>query len=361
MIEAIESAISSGNYSEAAQLVQQLDPQDPWTLLYLGKVHEAQQQWDDAEAAYRDLLRQSQGPKLTLAARQGLQRLQDQRTQDRKASIAQAIASPEKAELGVLVLEAVAMEAKKEAAQHMAQIMNIDAYAARMLLPSKGVRLYRSGPIGELEFYGQQLNNQGIPAFWIPLSALRRVTVYPVCYFESFENLAGVVAQSNSSEQDTLSLKFSWTDVTRRVEGQLPIFEEVVERDRRGKLLRKEQTQDHAQFCDLHLPKQNCILRFSDAGYQFHRGASLDTIESSQSSLSQNTAWANWRLIKQIFDQKLPKTVVDNDFNSFAETAMDHPDLLDKIPAHINLFRRAETNWDPAFQLYSSLLFLHQD
>lgn len=358
-MDAIDSALMKGNYTEAARLVQTLDPQDPWTDIYQGRIQEGLQEWEKAESIFRELLRRDHGPKITLAARQGLDRLQKQRTQERKQAIAEALATPEKTEVGVLILEAIEPDAKTAAAQLMAQVMNIDPYSARLILPSKGIRLYRTGAIGELEFYGQQLKAKGIPVFWVPLSALESPTVYSVSYFETLENRAQVKVQSTGSDHET-TLQFAWAEVVQRVEGQLPIFEEVVDRDSRGKLKRKEQTQDHAYFCDLHLPKQNCILRLSDTAYQFTHGVSLNDPASSDFPLDHSTAWANWRELMHKIEQQLSHKTIWSDFTFFAETALDHPDLLAKIPAHLRLFRREDSNWDPAFQLYSALLFLQK-
>jgi tetratricopeptide (TPR) repeat protein len=355
VVEEIESALKLGNYAEAMRLVQTLDPQEPRTQLYLGQIQEALKNWEQAEQTYRFLLRENYSSKITLAARQGLERLQADRTEDRQQAISQAIAAPEKTELGVLILKAMPLADKTEAAKQMSQIMNIDPYSARMLLPSKGLRLYRAGAIGELEYYGQQLQARGIPAFWTPLSTLQSIPVYKVSYFESIGNPAHIVVSSDHTPQ---KLQFSWSDVTQRVEGQLPIFEEVVDRDTRGKLRRKEQTQDHAQFCDLHLPKQNCILRLYDIAYQFNQGISLENPTEAGHSLDQKTSWSNWRHLSQTIAQKLPQQPIFSDFEYFAETALDHPDLLSKVSAHINLFRREESDWDPAFHLYSTVLFL---
>jgi hypothetical protein len=356
-MEAIESALNHGHYAEAARLINTLDAQDPWALLYKGQLHEAQQDWEQAETLYRDALRQAQGPKITLAARQGIERLRVYRTQARKDAIAQAIAAPEKTELGVLVLEAIAAD-KTAAAQAMAQVMNIDPYAARILLPSRGMRLYRSGPIGELEFYGQRLRDKGVPAVWRSLSELQLVKVHPVLYFETTRNPVRVIVQSGLTAQQTQSIQFDWADVSQRVEAQLPIFETVLDRDVRGKLLRKEKTQDYAQFCDLHLPQQGCILRLYDAVYQFHQGVALES--DTQAPHTLNTSWANWRRLTQLIQQKLPQQTPWADFEPFAQTALDHPELLSKLSPQIDLFRREESDWDPAFQLYSALLFLAQ-
>jgi hypothetical protein len=360
VLEQIEAAIQSGNYAEVTQLLSTLDEQDPWTQLYWARLWEETDKAQQAESTYRDLLRQAENPKLTLAARQGLERLKMQQAQTRKQAISEAIADPIKTETGVLVLAPVSPEQKTQAIQAMAQIMSIEPYSARMLLPSHSIRLYRVGPIGELEFYGQQMIEKGIPVFWLPLTQLQSVNVYPVLHFESIEEMVKVSIGSEEN-QAPQSLQFKWTDVSARVEGQIPIFEEVLDRDSRGKLLRKEQTQDHANFYDLHLPQQNCILRVSDAVYQFNQGVRLETNQGGDRRRRHNlnTAWANWRQIAQILNQKLSQKTLWSTFETFAETALEHPDLLSKLPSHIDLFRREDSNWDPAFQLYSALLFLN--
>jgi hypothetical protein len=358
VLDRIEAALQAENHGEVMRLLGTLDQQDSWTQLYWARLWETTQKEDRAESTYRSLLRQAENPKLTLAARQGLERLKMQRTQLRQAAIAEAIADPVKTEIGVLVLAPVPPMQKPEAAQTMAQIMNLEPYSARMLLPSRGIRLYRVGAVGELAFYGQQLKDKGIPVFWLPLSKLQTVAVYPVLHFESIEGKTQVSVQAAEADQAPRSVQFAWSDVAARIEGQIPIFEEVLDRDARGKLLRKEKTQDHANFCDLHLPQQNCILRFSDAVYQFNRGVSLTSETSSDRSPKPNTAWANWRQLSELFSQKLLQQPVYSDFESFAEIALDYPELLSKLTAHIDLFRREESNWDPAFQLYSTLLFL---
>lgn len=357
-MDAIDAALRKGDYTKAAQLVEALDVQDPWTQIYQAKILERQQEWSNAEAILKELLRHDHGSKITLAARQGLDRLQKQRSQERKQAIAEAVAAPEKTELGVLILEPIEPAAKTAAAQAMAAIMNIDPYSARIILPSREIRLYRSGAIGELAFYGQQLQAKGVPTFWTPISALESVTVYAVTYFEAIENQAQVKVKKSGSDQET-TLCFPWSDIAQRIEGQIPIFEEVVDRDSRGKLKRKEQTQDYVNIWDLHLPKQNCILRLSDSTYQFNHGVALNS-PAQGSRLDQSTAWANWRHLTQILEQQIVHKLLASDFSAFAEAALDHPDLLDKIPANLDLFRREDSNWDPAFHLYSSLLFLRQ-
>lgn len=86
-----------------------------------------------------------------------MQRLQEIELEERKQAIVQATSNVSDTEFGVLVLEPISNELKTQAAQKFAQIMQLDPYSARLVLPSRGWRVYRSGAIGELKFYGQQL------------------------------------------------------------------------------------------------------------------------------------------------------------------------------------------------------------
>ena len=358
MIQDIAAALQRQDFAEASRLLQTLPPDDPWSQLYQGQLHEHQQAWDLAEDAYRSLLRSDSGPKISSEARQGLQRLtrlrQVQRQQQRDAAIAEA----GQTELGVLILEPMPSEAKTQAAQALAKIMQLDPYSARLLLPSHGWRLYRSGPMGEMQLYGQELRDAGIPVFWQSLQQLKQIEVHQVFYFETDVDPVRVAISNPSQPHQPLPFHFSWSDVTQQVKGQLPIFEEVVDLDPRGKLKRKEQIQDHAQFCDLHLQKRNCILRFYDTGYQFNQGIKLTTSTTPKASADQNTSWAHWRRLMAFFDEYLPDIPTWSDFAPFAEAAVEQIDHLGKFESHINLLRRAESDWDQAFQLYSGLAFL---
>jgi hypothetical protein len=155
------------------------------------------------------------------------------------------------------------------------------------------------------------------------------------------------------NEQDQLgAISFNWSEVPQRVQGLLPIFEEVVDLDYRKQLQRKVQTQDYAQFCDLHLPQRNSILRIYDSGYQFQQGIHLCPEPEKE------TTRRNWNRLLEFLNSQLPQAKLWSDFTPFAETALEQTDLLDRIKSHTNLFRRNETHWDPAFQLYSGLVFL---
>lgn len=353
MIKQVAAAFENRDYRTAAKLIKQLlkeSPEDPWVLFYLGQLYEVTEKYHESEKVYRQLLRNTVGAKIVIAAREGLQRLQEIQQQKRKQAIAQATSESDNAEQGVLVLEALSNDIKTQAAQKFAQIMQIDAYSARLLLPSRGWRLYRSGMLGELKFYGEQLLNATIPCFWVKLTDIQKIQVFQVDYFSEFDSKATVVCRNRENQLGSIS--FDWSEVKRRVKGLLPIFEEVVDRDLRGKLERKTQTQDYFQFYDLHLPSRNCILRLHDNGYEYQQGVEI-TPQSSQ-----NTIRINWNNLLKFLEKKLQKIQICSDFTSFAETTLDRAEVLDKIQPHINLLRREKSNWDPAFQLYSGLVFV---
>jgi hypothetical protein len=133
--------------------------------------------------------------------------------------------------------------------------------------------------------------------------------------------------------------------------GLLPIFEQVVDVNARGKLERKTKTQDYAQFCDLHLPTRRSILRIYDQGYEFQQG--LET----QSQANHNTIRMNWNNLMTWVENQLPEVKVWSDFKPFAQIVIDQTDILKQIPSHINLFRPEQSYWDAAFHLYSGIIF----
>ncbi|MDZ8185870.1 MAG: tetratricopeptide repeat protein [Nostoc sp. ChiSLP02] len=353
MIEQVAIAFDNKDYQTAAKLLKQLQkesPEHPWVQFYIGRLHEVSGKYQDAEKIYRQLLRDTRNTRIVTLARQALWRLQEIEQEERQRAIAKAISEPSNIELGVLVLEPLNNELKTEASRKFAEIMQIDPYSARLLLPSRGWRLYRTGQVGELKFYGEQLQQAGIPCFWTTIKAIQQIQVFQVKYFSESQQKATVVCCNQANQLG--SLTFNWSEVTARVVGLLPIFEQVVDVDARRKLEWKTQTQDYAQFCDLHLPGRHCILRLCDSEYEFQQG--LEII----SQASQNTIRINWNSLSNWIDQQLPQVKTWSDFTSFADTTLDQTEMLSQIKSHIHLYRREETNWDPAFQLYSGLIFV---
>ncbi|WP_250121725.1 tetratricopeptide repeat protein [Chroococcidiopsis sp. CCMEE 29] len=364
MLEQVAAAFERQDYRTAAELLKEMlhkSPQDPWVQFYLGRLHEVSGKLEAAEDIYRQLLRSAINSKIVAQARQGLQRLEALAklaegiaTEQRQQAIAQATADPSNTQMGVLVLEPVPTEIKTTAAQKFAQIMQLDPYTARLQLPSRGWRLCRTGQIGELRFLGQNLRKSGVPCFWATLAEIQRIQVFQVNYFQSAVPPATVVCQNEQGQLGSLS--FNWSEVTQRVTGLLPIFEQVVDLDARGKLKRKTQTQDYAQFCDLHLPSKLCILRLHDKSYQFQHDVAISKQQSQINS--QMTTRINWNNLTGCLDQQLTHAKSWSDFTPFAETVLEQTEMLGRLQSHIHLFRRTETNWDPAFHLYSGLVFV---
>ncbi|MDB9374403.1 tetratricopeptide repeat protein [Nodularia sphaerocarpa] len=355
MIEQLATAFERKDYHTAAKLIKQLlkeTPEDPWVQFYLARLHEVSRKRQEAEKIYRQLLQNTTNIKILNQARQGLQRLQEIDQEERQRAISQATSEPSHAEPGVLVLEPLATELKTIAAPKFAQIMQLDPYTARLVLPSRGWRLYRTGQIGELQFYGQQLQQAGIPCFWITIAAIQQIQVFQVKYFSESDPKPTIVCSNHENQLG--SLTFDWSEVTAKVVGMLPIFEQVIDVDSRRKLEWKTQTQDYAQFCDLHLASKNCILRLYDHGYEFQKGVEI------ADKASENTITINWNSLLQWISQQIPQVKTWSNFTHFAQTALDQTEMLGNIQSHIHLFRREKTYWDPAFHLYSSLVFLNQ-
>ncbi|MEM7553902.1 MAG: tetratricopeptide repeat protein [Cyanobacteria bacterium P01_A01_bin.84] len=358
MIEQVAIALKNQNYPTAAKLIKQLlkeSPEDPWVLFYLGRLYEVTKKYKEAEKIYRQLLRNTATVKIVTVARQGLQRLQNIQNHQREQAVSQSKTGEENSQTGVLVLEPLEKEAKTTAAQQLAKIMQVDPYSARLILPSRGWKLYRSGAIGELKFYGEQLRNAKIPCFWAKIVDIQKIQVFQVKYFdEIFDEIKqSATVICNNSENVRGSLSFEWKEVKQRVQGMLPIFEEVVERDAKGKSVRKVKILDYLHFCDLHLPSRNCILRLYDNGYDYQHG-----VEISYTS-AQNTVRLNWNNLLKTLDKNFTDIPLWSDFKPFAETALDQIEVLNKIESHINLLRREASNWDPLFHLYSSLVFIN--
>ena len=358
MLDQVAAAFDRQDYKTAAQLLKQLRQQSPeniWVRFYIGRLQEVSGKLEAAATAYRQLLQESTNSKLVAQAREGLQRITAVAKAQRQEAIAQATADPAHAGAGFLILEPIAAAAKAAAAQNFARIMKLDAYMARMILPSRGWRLYRTGALGELQLYGQELQQAGIPVFWVALAAIQKIRVFRVQYFQAASPQPTVLCKNEADQLG--SLTFEWSEVTNRVEGLLPIFEDVVDVGVRNKLTHREETQDYAQIVDLHLPKRNCILRFCDRAYQFQNGVVFDASQDGGLSSTQATLRIRWNQLTGFLQERSPTLPIGSDFTPFAETALEHLSLVKDFPAHIDLFRKAPTQWDNAFQLYSGLIF----
>lgn len=366
MLDQIAKAFERKDYRTAQNLLKnflQKEPQNPWGRLYAGRLYEERGKPELAEPVYRQLLRQAEHPKIVAQARSGLQRLQSQKEtqeqQKRQQAIAQATKDPNQAKPGLLIVEPVVGEARKGAAQEFARIMNLDSYSAQRQLPGRFWRLHRTGNIGELGVYGQELRSVGIPAFWVNLEQIEQIRVFRVQSISELGKRVSIMCHDESNQLGTFT--FDWSEVAQRVTGKLPIFESVVMLDGKGKPERVERTQDYVYLCDLHLPQRNSLLRFCDRSFEFHRSVGIIPPETPRSQL---TARLQWNSLMQVMVKYLPQTPLWSEFTPFGETVLqeakivaDSRDLFGAIRPHIDIFRRAETDWDLAFALYSGLVF----
>ena len=375
-INQIAAALEGKDYKQAAQLIKQLQkesPENPWVQYYIGRYYELTNNLEKAQTTYKQILRDITNPKIVSQTRQGIQRIETAQQNLRQQAIQTAKNDPSNLEPGLLILEPVSPEKKAAAVQNISRIFKIDAYTTRMQIQSRGWRLYKTGPIGELRIYGQELLNAGIPVFWATLSDIQKIQIFRVQHFQSLSSPAVVC----KDKLDRLgAIEFNWSEVTQRVEGLLPMFIEIMDYSphrRKEQFRHREIRQDYAQICDLHIPSRNCILRISDQSYEFQQGVDFTQISAdipglahpknqksrSQKSqqMPQSTTRINWNRLLEILDQQLDVTVW-SEFTSFAETAIDYTQMLSKIESHVEVDRKSETPWDPAFQLYSGLAFL---
>jgi len=350
MLDQIAAAFERQDYQTAAQLLREMvkqSPNDPWVKLYMGRLQEVSGKPKAAEEIYRQILRSTTNSKLMSQARQGLQRLERSAQTRRQQAITQATVNPEDQELGFLALEAISGDRRIELGKRFASLIHTDAYTARALLPGRGWRLYRTGPIGELNVFGQELQQAGIPAFWISMSQIQRLEVFQVQYFQSLHPQAVVVCRNAAQQVGTLT--FRWGEVKQRVEGLLPLFSQVVDLGFRDRLEWKEHIEDYAHLWDLHLPQRRCILRLHDDRYDFQRGITANR--------EHDTLRQRWNELTQGVSQSFSQSSVWSDFTVFADGAADFVDALGRVESHIYIPRASDCYLDSTFHLYSCLAF----
>lgn len=364
-IDEVVAAFEAGDYREATKLLKVLlkeSPDNPWVQFYVGKLYEVTDKLEAAEKVYRKLLRQARNPKVVSQARQGLKRVETIPKERRKEAIARAKEDPSQLLPGLLVLEPIDPELKTEAAKSFARIMQLDPYSARLLLPTRSWRMYRTGAIGELRVFVDELSKANIPAFCATLEQINQIRVFRVSYFQSIAPEPTVVCQNELNQLGQLT--FKWSEVTQVVQGLLPIFEEVaVQNHRKTRTNYKQKVSNYVGMCDLHLPNRGCILRICQETYEFLQGFDLTPeankpVKGLAPKVEKFSTQLKWQNLLNIFKQKLPDGMFWSDFTGFAETTLQESDMLDRITSHIHLLREVPTHWDPAFQLYSGLIFL---
>lgn len=375
MLEQAADALNRQDYKTAGKLIAVLiadQPDDHQVQLYAAKLQEATNKLDNALDIYRLLLQHALDRKITLEARQGIGRIEAIQAQIQANAIACARAGIEdNIEPGFLILEPMSQEQKQIVIERFAAIMNIDPYSARLQLPSRGWRLYRIGTLGELEFYRDQFLQAGIPCFCVAQKDTQQMYTFNVSHFQSFHPKATIVCTDDRSELRTFN--FNWSEVTQIVTGMLPIFEEVMEIDARNRTQRKPRILDYVHICDLQLRDRRSIFRLCAQTYDFCDYKQLITQNRTQftgdlsTQLSgdlsgllngqkiPSTSRDNWKnLISQIHEQ-VTEIPTQANFTPFAETAIGYTELLGHINPHLELLRRADSHWDRAFHLYSTI------
>jgi hypothetical protein len=126
-------------------------------------------------------------------------------------------------------------------------------------------------------------------------------------------------------------------------------------------------------ICDIQLRHRRSIFRLCSQTYNFceykqslerHRheygdlGSSQLDLNPSELAKAQHlavTSRDNWKnLISQIGEQ-VAHIPTQSNFTPFAETAIGYPESIGRIDPQLELLRRADSLWDRAFHLYSTL------
>jgi Tetratricopeptide repeat len=358
-LDQVAQALEQQDYRNATQLLKSLwqeCPENSWVQIYRARLYEAANKFSEAETIYRNLLKDVINPKLALQARQGLQRLQESVVTQQRVELAESQAAHPNADApGLLVLESIPAAARQSAALHMAKVMQLDAYTARMQIPNRGWRLYRTGNLGEMQFYGEQIRSGNIPAFWASTTAIKAIPVFAVQSFQAMRPQGVVVCTNPAGAVE--EVEFAWSEVTQRVDGSLPVRERVVAidvlRDRADGRNGKEETADYLRVTDLHLPGRNCILRLCDRTYDYPRGVELTAV----GRLDHYSTRMQWNALMDLIQQQTPSMPIWQDFSPFAELVMDFPGLLQQLKPALQVYEQPDSLWPGAFHLYSGLAY----
>ncbi|MEM6255181.1 MAG: tetratricopeptide repeat protein [Cyanobacteria bacterium P01_D01_bin.156] len=350
MHQLVTAALNAQDYHRAKQLLKQwrkASPKDPLMLLSIGRLQEGTLQWDAAEKTYLTFLKRVNNPKLMGQARAGLKRVQQAREASRQADLDEATAVLGSEEPGVLVI--MPPQDLQKAAMGLAEILRIDPYMARLQLPKQGLRLQRTGPIGEMKYYGEALRPAGVPSIWATIDELTTVQIFSIKHFRSLAPQPIVVCQSPTGQ--TGSIQFDWSEVSQIIRAQLPVFEEVNDKTAWGKTKRKELVQDYAQVIDLHIHGRKIILRVCDRSYEFRHSAAL--VPDQTNLTSTRIRWNG--LMDHV--NRVTDCPVHEEFTNFGRGALEMMPLLPHIKVHLDLDRRKPSDWDTAFEIYTNLLF----
>ncbi|MEL6775760.1 MAG: tetratricopeptide repeat protein [Cyanobacteria bacterium J06597_16] len=358
----VKAALATRDYKQVSRLLKQWqtsEPQSPLLRLYAAQMQEKTNRLEAAEKNYLKLLKQTPSGKLMSQARAGLQRIEQQRKQAKAAALSEAKQTEGADELAILAIASPAEQNRKEAIAGVAKVFNLDTYSARLKIPPSGFRIHRLGAWGEVTYYADQLKQVKVPTLSNKVCDIQALQTFQICYFEALTPQPTIVCKSADNQLGKIS--FDWSEVSQRVSGQLPIFEQVVDIGNWGKTIHKEKIQDYAQVVDLHLAGRQIVLRLCDRLYQYRKGQEQKGQEQKGTDLAKGpelNSRIQWNQLLSTLEHAI-KAPERSDFKRFGKGALEFINLLPLIHPNLDIDRRAPSDWDLAFHLYSSLCYLN--
>ncbi|MEL7332068.1 MAG: hypothetical protein AAFN12_07450, partial [Cyanobacteria bacterium J06560_2] len=346
----VKAAIASSDYKQASKLLKQwqtTDAKNPLLRFYAAQLQEHTHRLEAAEKNYTKLLQQNTNRKVMSQARAGIERIRQKRKAKKEADIAEARSVDGAEDGAILVIASPGQANRPDAIAGLAKVFSLDAYTARMKLPSSGFRIYRVGPWGELNYFQQQLTELNTPASCTKLSDIKSLQTFQISHFETLSPQPTVICKNAEGQLGKIS--FDWAEVTQQVHGQLPIFEQVVDLGNWGRTVHKEKVQDYAQVVDLHLPGREIVLRACDRFYQYKKGTALSPAHETNSRIK-------WNQLIKAFSESTQAPCQD-DFSRFGKSTLEFINLLPTVHPYLDIDRRAPSDWDLTFHLYSSLCY----
>ena len=348
----IVAALDICDYKQVTRLLKQWqasEPTNPLLRLYAAQLQEKTNRLEAAEKNYLKLLKQAPSSKVMGQARAGLQRVQKRQAAQNALDLEKARTIEGGNESAILAIAAPAEQNRQQAIQGIAKVFNLDAYTARQKVPSSGFRLHRASTWGEINYYQTILSKENVPTLSAKISSIKSLQTFQISYFEALFPQPTVVCKSSDGQLGKIA--FDWSEISQRVVGQLPIYEQVIDLGPWGRTEHKEKVQDYAQVVDLHLPQRQIILRLCDRLYCYRQSTSL----SEQPEINSRILWN--QLLKRL--SSATKSLQHNDFTRFGKGALEFVNLLPNIEPNLDIDRRAPSHWDVVFHLYSSLCYLN--
>lgn len=357
----VAAALKVSDYKQATVLLKQwraIEPQNPMLRLYAAQLQEQTNRLEAAERNYLKLLKQTPSSRIMSQARAGIKRVQASQKKQQATQKDEALRQAKKEggdEVAILAIASPAEPNRQQAIAGVAKVFSLDAYTARMKVPSSGFRIHRIGPWGEISYLAQALRQAQAPTLSAKLNDIKALQTFQACYFEALEPRPTVICKNAVGQLGKIS--FDWSEVSRRVSGQLPVFEQVVDIGNWGRTIHKEKVQDYVQVVDLHLLGREIVLRVCDRLYQYQKGLSLSTQSGLKSDIkSELNSRIQWNHLLTQIDRSISGPH-HSDFTRFGKGALEFIPLLPHIHPNLNIDRRAPSTWDQAFHLYSSLCY----